>query len=239
MVELSENKEVRRGETGRITPGGRFGMLIRNMTKIEVKSLLLVILACTWAALGCAGGAGGKGLSSNRSPGATFGDTVSELSGGTESESAEYARIPAPNVAPVLHQALSANDPFGKMPVDWPESVQLHPSSAVAHSGEFGSEGYYLVTLISPDIATIPGVQAFHIESLSTWESMQIEESEGENTEQLIIIAEQPGSYVKILSEQASTGFLVTLENSEYWQERVGSNPIVVRIFFSAVPPSG
>jgi hypothetical protein len=133
-------------------------------------------------------------------------------------------------------------DPFGLMPVNWPDLVKIHPEAAVAHSGEFGTEGFYLVTLISPNVATIPGVQAFHLESLSTWESVQIDETgDGENgsSRQLVIIAEGANGYVRIVSEQAGSGFLTTLENSDYWYEKVGPNPIVVRLFFSSVPPPG
>jgi len=236
MVELYDGKEVRRGESGRKAPGGLFGMHIRVTSEIKVKSLLLALAACLWAVLGCSAEAGGKGPSRTQTWSLDT-EQSSEMSDDTVGAATDSGPGSIPDASLNMYMAPSENDPFGLLPADWPDNVPLHPEAAVAHSGEFGSEGYYMVTLVSPNLATIPGVQSFHIDSLSMWQSMEIDEVQNNGAAQLIIIAEQPGEYVKIISEQATAGFLVTLDNADYWEQRVGPDPIVVRIFFSKVPP--
>jgi len=203
--------------------------------------LALVSLITLGFSLACSS-IGGKGLGNARQlPAESVSMDSASASDATSIESMDASRSQL-NSKEFDTRVPSEMDPFGLMPLDWPGFIGLHPASRIAHSGIFGSGGYYLVTLISKDKATIPGVQTFHIESFATWESLQVQEEPSETTEnatRLVIIAQRDGSWVKILSEEAPAGMLASLDNAEYWEDAVGSAPIVVRIFYSSVPPPG
>lgn len=175
--------------------------------------------------------AGGKGVDSHESrrysPESRGMSEAESLSGDTGS--AERMRtMPA-----------TSSDPFGLMPVDWPRDVGLHPESRLAYSGEFGTGGMYLVTIAPSDIATSPGMQTYHLESLAGWESLQVSEEPSDSdrqTDALVILAERKGAWLRIVTERAVPGFIETLPNSDHWLEEVGSEPIVVRMYFMALP---
>jgi hypothetical protein len=208
---------------------------------IKVWFLALVSIVALGFSLACAS-AGGKGV-----PHARYMQRVSEnsaepaVSNGVrpevESMDAQNDRASSDNFD---RRAPSDIDPLGLMPSAWPDAIRLHPASKVAYSGKFGTQGYYLVTLISPEHATIPGIQTFHIESFATWESLQVNEEPiepGSPNNRLTIVAERDGIWVKVISEQGAEGVLNMLDDPGYWENIVGPTPIIVRVFYSPVVP--
>lgn len=188
--------------------------------------IIAVVIIITAPA--CSGG-GGKGLSREKI------DQDAEMGSG-----ATHYRL-TPSLSGPTNQILrtcdpTEHDPFGFIPVGWQDNCPLHPKSYVAHSGTFGETGQYVVSLISPDQATNAGVQSFHIESLSGWDSIQVtEHPENGDTaaEKLTIVARRQDAELVIISEIAPQGFLSTLENADYWTEMVGVTPLVTRIFYT------
>jgi len=162
---------------------------------------------------------------------------------GNRAESAGEARVAYSleqgEPARMATHAASERDPLGLMPVAWPGDVPLHPSSKLAYSGRFGTDGLYLVALVPQDLGTLTGVQAFHLESLGGWESLEVSENPAGNAgaRALTIVAQRAGCFLKVVSENAPAGFVSTLPNPEYWKEFAGINPLVIRLYYTALPP--
>ena len=133
----------------------------------------------------------------------------------------------------------SPSDPYGLMPVGWPEDVPMHPDALLAFSGEFGVGGLYLVTVVPSDLATPLGAQTFHLESLAGWESLQVNEERtaaGKESGALVIVAERRNAWLRVISERAVPGFIGALPNSEHWLETVGPEPIIIRLYYAVLP---
>jgi hypothetical protein len=133
----------------------------------------------------------------------------------------------------------SEHDPFGYIPLGWISDCPLHPECYVAYSGVYGQSGLYLVTLISPDQATGPGVQGFHIESLTGWDSIQVSEDDKDEdgndsgSGKLTIVADRPDAELVIITEVAVPGFVASLDHPDFWLNIVGPNPLVTRYFYT------
>ena len=203
--------------------------------------LALVSIAIMGCSLACAS-AGGKGISHERYMREIPQNAAAPVANDEARPDVEAlgAQPDAASMDDFERRGPSEIDPLGLMPSAWPDSIQLHPASRVAYSGRFGTDGYYLVTLISPEHATIPGIQTFHIESFATWESIQVNEEPtvpGSPNNRLTIVAERDGAWVKIISEQGVEGVLNMLDDPPYWENIVGPTPIIVRVFYSPVAP--
>ncbi len=220
-----------------------------NSSKYEIKFLLLALVIAVGGTIGCsAGGAGGKGPSParpanvHREASMESFDSVPVHEEAAELQDASVAGDESAfwRVAGTQNgRVMSNRDPFGLMPSEWPVDVSLHPQCIVAHSEKFLSDGHLIVTFISPDLATIPGVQTFHVDSLSTWENLEVNEEvpEDGSTARLIIIAERDDAVLRIVSEQVSIDTLGINGNRDYWREIVGSTPLVIRLFYTPLPP--
>jgi hypothetical protein len=200
-------------------PGGLFGMFD---THSRQSTAWLMSIAAAIAIMGCAGG-GGKGPGSR-------GVSAGEVWALASPEQAERRMATHP---------ASEQDPLGLMPLGWPDDVPLHPSSKLAYSGRFGTDGLYLVTLVPEELGTLTGVQAFHLESLGGWESLEVSENPAaeSGSRALTIVAERAGCFLKVVSERAPDGFVSTLPESEYWKEFAGINPLVIRLYYTPLPP--
>lgn len=191
--------------------------------------LVLLVLSSTPVLVSCSGG-GGKGIPS---PGKSFSADLDSAS-----PNRPAASMAESNVTIELYQTRepSGQDPFGLIPTGWIDDCPLHPKSYVAHSGRLGYVGFYLVTLVSPDEATIPGVQSYHLETLTDWGSIQVNEDLEETDSapgKLTITAYKPECELVIISEIAGPEFISNLEHNLYWLERVGPTPLVIRIFYT------
>ncbi|MCX6646514.1 MAG: hypothetical protein NTY09_09175 [bacterium] len=133
----------------------------------------------------------------------------------------------------------SEHDPFGYFPLGWISDCPLHPECYVGYSGIYGQSGLYIVTLISQDQATGPGVQSFHIESLAGWDSIQVsegdedEKEDGTESEKLTIVADRPDAELVIITEVAVPGFVASLDHADFWLNLVGPTPLVTRYFYT------
>ena len=176
---------------------------------------------------GCFGG-GGKGLSGERFAMRDETASFSENARSAASVPTPPEEITLPGSEPSEH------DPFGYLPPNWIDDCPLHPKSYVAHSGAYGPSGQFIMTLISPGQATGPGIQSYHIESLTGWESIQVIEynEDDPDSERLTIIAERLDAELVIITEAAEPGFINTLDHADFWIDLVGPNPYVTRFFY-------
>lgn len=191
--------------------------------------LVLLVLSSTPVLVSCSGG-GGKGIPS---PGKSFSADLDSASPNRPSPGVADSNV---NIDSYQTREPSGQDPFGLIPTRWIDDCPLHPKSYVAHSGRLGYAGFYIVTLVSPDEATIPGVQSYHLETLTDWGSIQVHEDLEETAsgpDKLTITAYKPDCELVIISEIADSDFIQNLEHSLYWIERVGPNPLVIRVFYT------
>jgi len=216
-----------------------------KQSKIRFSLYILVIsLLLMMSTAACSGGAGGKGVVKARDAAFDYIESVADETA-EEPEMAESAdEIQISNFhqlgAATGASSPSAQDPFGLIPADWPTDVRVHPHAKIAQSLPLASEGHFLLVLIPTARATIMGVQSFHIDELSSWESLEVEEAAGEKNENaavLTIIAERGGAWLKITAEESHPGYLDSLENIEFWEGTVGPDPIIVRFYYAPVSP--
>jgi len=182
--------------------------------------------------------AGGKGLVKARE--AAF-DYFEEISDESPSEESTQTGSPAYSFeysARIAVQGPSPQDPFGLVPQDWPADIKFHPDAKVAQSRPLASDGYFLLVLIPSSRATIMGVQTFHIDDLSSWKSIEVDEKSPEDdvgSPVLTIVAERSGAWLKITAQEAQAGSLTSLENYDYWEKTVGANPLIVRFYYAPI----
>ncbi|MCK4721501.1 hypothetical protein KAU08_12610 [bacterium] len=191
--------------------------------------LVLLVLSSIPVLVSCSGG-GGKGIPS---PGKSFSADLDSASPNRPAASVAESNV---TIDSYQTREPSGQDPFGLIPTGWIDDCPLHPKSYVAHSGRLGYVGFYLVTLVSPDEATIPGVQSYHLETLTDWGSIQVNEDLEETDSapgKLTITAYKPECELVIISEIAAPDFISNLEHNLYWLERVGPTPLVIRIFYT------
>jgi len=206
-------------------------MFARSTSTSRVRTAIAIVAVLIAGTIGCSS-VGGKGLR-----------MVSEMRSRAHRADAEQAGGSFAMNPPATFPRRKAceQDPFGLMPLEWPDDIPLHPNCRVVYSDRLGSDGFYVVAIVSPKLATGAGVQTFHVDSLSVWESVQVNESAAEGGGQgkvLTIIAERSGAYLKIVSEQPGEGFLASLEDRDYWRANVDPNPLVIRLFFVPHSPS-
>lgn len=186
---------------------------------------LLPIVALAF--LACAGG---KGLS-------TRSRSMLRSPGGAASDSMEASEAEAEGA--FATQEASAQDPFGRMPVDWPGDIPLHPHGKVADSGPF-KRGCYLILLVPSDRATPAGIQRFYVESLIHWESLQVSEDtqdQGINAPpEVTVVAERQGGFLHITAGPCSLALWEVLPGKDRWLVMVGSDPLAVRLSYTPVP---
>ena len=182
--------------------------------------------------------AGGKGLEKARDAAYEYIDEISDESPIEESTQAERGGYSFEYSARIAVQAPSPQDPFGLVPLDWPADIKFHPDAKVAQSRPLASDGYFLLALIPSSRATIMGVQTFHIDDLSSWKSIEVDEKSPEvegGSPVLTIVAERSGAWLKITAQEGQAGSLTSLENYEYWEKTVGANPLIVRFYYAPI----
>lgn len=210
-----------------------FGMFeLRNHNNsVRLTALCLAIVALALA--GCMN-VGGKGIALDRqrlerAESGSLSDPQSPIGNAdVQVETEEFHTMEA-----------SPSDPYGLMPVGWPEDVPMHPDALLVYSGEFGVGGLYLVTIVPTDLATPLGAQTFHLESLAGWESIQVNEERSEGGKEsgaLVIVAERRNAWLRVVSERAVPGFINALPNNEQLLETVGREPIIIRLYYAAIP---
>jgi hypothetical protein len=203
-----------------------------NMIRFSYQLILALVglTLISGVALGCSGKA---------APAKTvFSQTDSNMEGSARQEPADDAPVSTPPPAMDRRMAASSEmqrgprgnalsdsadaisgrwsarqDPFGLIPSQWPPDIKLHREARIAKSGAYQKNGYTLVGLISPDKATISGVQGFYLELLSSWESIQVKESAetSDGSPILIIYAERPGARVEVRTEIGTAAFMKSL----------------------------
>lgn len=203
--------------------------IIPKIFTVGALILVLLVLSSSPVLVSCSGG-GGKGIPSQGKSFSADLDSASPDRPATSLAESNVTTDSYPTREP------SGQDPFGLIPIGWIDDCPLHPKSFVTHSGRLGYTGFYIVTLVSPDEATIPGVQSYHLEALTGWGSIQVNEDLVETARgpgRLTITAYKPECELVIISEIAAPDFLSNLEHSPYWLERVGPTPLVIRIFYT------
>ena len=189
------------------------------------REVLVGLLVAGLAVIGCAGG---KGLASRAERGARS----------AEAEVADATRPSERPDEPFMTRKAGVQDPFGRIPVEWPTGIPLHPRGIVADSGQY-KKGCYLVVLVSSELATPAGIERFYVESLADWESLQVREEgehSAEETGYITIIAERPGALLQITAGRSPSSLWETLPDSDRWPELVGPDPLLVRLCFTPVP---
>jgi len=206
--------------------GGRFGMYRRFSVPI-ITGLVIAYIALT--VTGCAATKSRRASLQNR-----MDDSAGSFQAIGEQTLAE--ETPSETVAEFETRPPGDQDPFGFIPADWPDNIPLHPKAIVAHSGTYGRGGYYLLTLISPELATTPGVQNFYVDALSQWTTLQVVESpEGDENEYgvLTLVAGNPGAVLRIVAERADPSVVENLADTDFWKQVVSSEPVAVRLFYA------
>lgn len=133
-------------------------------------------------------------------------------------------------------RAPSDQDPFGLLPLSWPEDIKIHPDARVAKTGPNGPSGSYVIALVPSDKATREGVQSFYLDLLSSWQSLRVNEIPDDNGSQmLVIVADRPGASIEISTGTGTAEIIRALGHSDYWSREVGENPILLRMFYSSL----
>jgi hypothetical protein len=133
-----------------------------------------------------------------------------------------------------------SHDPFDLIPQGWPADIDLHPEAFVADSGIVPGGGLFLYMLASSLKVTPSGVQAFHLEKLSHWDSIKVREipstSGGVSEPTLLIVADRPGASIEIQTGPSRPGLVDSLDHREFWIAEVGADPIWIRLSYIVSP---
>lgn len=216
-----------------------------GFTNIRFAWYVLLISLVTMSGVTACASSGGKGLARARDVAFDYIDEISEetdeassdsMGGAPLAENLESSSVTLSQLGYINSGSPSdSQDPFGLIPQDWPDDVEIHPSAKIVQRRNLASDGYFLLVLIPSSQATILGVQTFHIDKLSGWESLEVEEGsqdKNEGTPVLTIIGERDGAWLKITAEEAQPGYLESLENYEFWEVTVGIHPLIVRMYY-------
>ncbi len=254
------NTRSRRGVESKKILGGLFRMFKYRLLSFCFKMAVTVCVTLSLALLGCA--AGGRGVS--RAQYALSGDSAMESDEAVEeqleslgyadrssnmeralSEDAHEVKVPAPEPEEAGTADTFAEfqqDPFGLIPDSWPGDIALHPEAGVAEAEFTTGGGSFLLMLASSRRVTPPGVQDYHLEILSEWESIRVRElpALGGAFEEpsFLIVAERPGAHLEITTGYAQKSLVESLGEAEYWLQRVGDDPVRIRLSFTPVNDS-
>jgi hypothetical protein len=135
--------------------------------------------------------------------------------------------------------ASSPQDPFGRIPSEWPNDVPIHPDSEVASGGmEQDNPRLFVISLIPSSKATPAGVQSFYLERLSDWQSLEVQEVPGNRDDGpiLMIIAERPSARLEVSTGMASGDFMFSLPEKEFWVREVGPQPVLIKLTYQPNP---
>ncbi|MFH1514826.1 MAG: hypothetical protein ABIG42_05130, partial [bacterium] len=146
------------------------------------------------------------------------------------------------NINPVIPtREASDRDPFGLIPLGWPDFVPLHEDGYVAFSSTYGTGGFRLMVIVSPKLATIPGVQDFYeqaLTSLNGWDTYTVDEMSPGNSSgiQLNIRAGRDNGNITIIVNQGNLAGYSVIENLDYWDEVTGPEAIVISLNYQPGP---